>query len=301
MLPGKGAALSTFSLKHSRHVFSTNLMRHFFAITLLAVILTPDTHADQLPRPDHVVVVVEENRGYSQIMNMRNANSYIHALARRGMLFTQSYGVTHPSQPNYLALFSGLTQGVTLNSCPHTFDSGNLASSLLSKGLSFASYSESLPAVGDLSCMTGAYQRKHNPVANWQGTRLPAELNRRFTDFPKDFSRLPSVSFVIPDQDNDMHDGGFEAADDWLKKNIAPYVDWAMNNNSLLILTWDEDNYQEGNHIVTILVGPMVKTGSSDQRIDHYSVLRTLLDFYGLPALGACRNAEAIRDVWTTR
>jgi phospholipase C len=276
-------------------------MRRLLATTLLAVILAPVAHAGQLPRPDHVVVVIEENRGYSQMMNMRNSNSYIHALARRGALFTQSYGVTHPSQPNYLALFSGSTQGVTRNSCPHTFDNDNLASSLLAAGLSFGSFSESLPAAGDLSCSSGAYQRKHNPVANWQGTRLPAALNRRFADFPSDFSRLPTVSFVIPDQDNDMHDGDFEAGDEWLKRHIGPYVDWAMKHNSLLILTWDEDNYQEGNHIVTILAGPMVRTGSSDQLIDHYSVLRTLLDFYDLPALGASRDAKAIKDIWIKR
>jgi len=276
-------------------------MRRLLATTLLAVILAPVAHAGQLPRPDHVVVVIEENRGYSQMMNMRNSNSYIHALARRGALFTQSYGVTHPSQPNYLALFSGSTQGVTRNSCPHTFDNDNLASSLLAAGLSFGSFSESLPAAGDLSCSSGAYQRKHNPVANWQGTRLPAALNRSFADFPSDFSRLPTVSFVIPDQDNDMHDGDFEAGDEWLKRHIGPYVDWAMKHNSLLILTWDEDDYQEGNHIVTILAGPMVRTGSSDQRIDHYSVLRTLLDFYDLPALGASRDAKAIKDIWIKR
>src|SRR5574340_451861 len=276
-------------------------MRYLLTLILLAATLIPVAHAGKLPRPDHVVVVIEENRGYTQMMDMRNSNSYVHALARRGVLFTQSYGATHPSQPNYLALFSGSTQGVTSNACPHTFDSANLASSLLDRGLSFASYSESLPAVGDLSCSSGAYQRKHNPVANWQGARLPAELNRRFADFPRDFSMLPTVSFVIPDQDNDMHDGSFEAADDWLKKHIGPYVEWAMKHNSLLILTWDEDHYQEGNHIATILVGPMVRKGSSDQRIDHYSVLRTLLDFYDSPALGACRDAEAIKGIWIKR
>lgn len=276
-------------------------MRHIFAIALFAVTLVSAAHAGQLPRPNHVVVVIEENRGYSQMMHMRYSSSYIHALARRGVLFTQSYGITHPSQPNYLALFSGSTQGVTRNSCPHTLDNDNLASSLLAAGFSFASFSESLPAVGDLSCSSGAYQRKHNPVANWQGTRLPAGANQRFADFPRDFSRLPTVSFVIPDQNNDMHDGNFETADDWLKKHIDPYVDWAMKHNSLLILTWDEDDGREDNHIVTILVGPMVKTGSSDQRIDHYNVLRTLLDFYGLPALGASRDAEAIKDIWKKR
>jgi acid phosphatase len=273
-------------------------MRHLFAFALLALVLAPATHAEKLPHPDHVVVVIEENRSYSQIMGMRNSNSYIHALARRGMLFTESFGITHPSQPNYLALFSGSTQGVTHNSCPHRFDGDNLASSLLDKGLSFASFSESLPAVGELSCSSGAYQRKHNPVANWQGARLPADMNKRMADFPKDFAKLPTVSFVIPDQDNDMHDGDFDRADAWLKARIEPYVEWAFKHNSLLILTWDEDNYREGNRIVTILVGPMVKAGASAQRIDHYNLLRTLLDFYGLPAIGASRDAAPIRDIW---
>jgi len=276
-------------------------MRHWLTLALLALMLTPVAHAERLPRPDHVVVVIEENRSYSQIMDKLKRDSYIHTLMKSGMLFTQSYGITHPSQPNYLALFSGSTQGISNNACPNSFASDNLATRLLDAGLSFASFSESLPAVGDLSCMSGAYQRKHNPAANWQGTRLSAALNLRFSDFPADFASLPTVSLVIPDQSHDMHDGSFYAADDWLRTHIAPYVDWAMKHNSLLILTWDEDNFGEGNRIATILVGPMVQQGKSDQRIDHYNVLRTLLDFYNLPALGASHDAEAIKGVWKKR
>jgi len=272
-------------------------MRLLFLV-LLAPFLVPPAQAEQLPRPDHVVVVIEENRNYKQIMDQGNRDSYIHTLAKRGMLFTKSYGITHPSQPNYLALFSGATHGITNNVCPLNFKSDNLATALLDAGLSFASYAESLPATGDESCASGAYVRKHNPVVNWQGTRLPANINKRFADFPRDFSKLPAVSFVIPNQINDMHDGSFENADDWLKANIAPYVDWAMKHNSLLILTWDEDHYQSDNRIATILVGPMVQAGQSDQHINHYNVLRTLLDFYKLPAIGASADAEPIKGIW---
>ena len=273
-------------------------MRRLLAITLLVMLSAPFARAEQLPRPDHVVIVIEENHGYSQIMDKRVRASYIQALARRGMLFTDAHGVTHPSLPNYLALFSGSTQGVTDDSCKHTFNSDNLATRLLDGGFGFATYSESLPRTGNLDCASGTYRRKHNPAASWQGTRLDAGLNRRFADFPRDYSRLPTVSFVIPDQNNDMHDGSFEDADRWLKKHIEPYVAWAFRHNSLLILTWDEDDFRAENHIVTILVGPMVKRGISMQRIDHYSVLRTMLDFYGLPALGASRDAQAINGVW---
>jgi acid phosphatase len=269
-----------------------------FFIALLAVGQAPVVHAGLLPRPDHVVVVIEENRSFMQIMDMHNNDSYIHALAKRGMLFTSSYGVTHPSQPNYLALFSGSTQGITNNYCPLAFDSDNLATVLLDAELSFASFAESLPEAGDVSCNSGAYARKHNPVVNWLGTRVPAGVNKRFADFPADFSELPTIAFVIPNQNNDMHDGSFADADNWLKTRIAPYVDWAMKHNSLLILTWDEDHYQSNNRIATILVGPMVKAGKSDQRINHYNVLRTMLDLYGLSALGASSDAEAIKGVW---
>lgn len=254
--------------------------------------------ASSTKRPDHVVVVLEENRSYSQIMHQLGNSSYIKELMSRGVLFTQSYGVTHPSQPNYLALFSGSTHGVTNDDCPFTFNTDNLATSLLDKGITFASFSESLPSVGDTSCSYGAYYRKHNPAANWQGTRLPPEVNKRFADFPQDFTKLPTVSFVIPDQNNDMHDGSIEAADDWLRKHIAPYVEWAYKNNSLLVLTWDEDDYYENNRIVTIMVGPMVKPGISGQPINHYSVLRTLLDFYELPPIGHSHEVEAIKNVW---
>jgi hypothetical protein len=272
-------------------------MRHLVTL-LLALTLYHAALAERLPRPDHVVLVIEENRGYSQIMSMANDGSYIHALARRGMLFTQSYAITRPSQPNYLALFSGSTQNITSNDCPQSFTGDNLATLLLDKGLRFASFSESLPGIGDLRCWAGGYNRKHNPMSNWQGTRLPAAMNLRFSDFPRDFSKLPTVAFVIPDQNNDMHDGSFEAADAWLKTHIAPYVEWAIQNNSLLILTWDEDNGRENNRVATLLVGPMVRQGTSEQRINHYNVLRTLLDFYELPAIGASGDAQPIKGIW---
>ena len=282
----------------------TNIMHHLLTL-LIALILAPSAFAERLPRPDHIVVVIEENRGYSQIMDARNSGSYIHALAKRGMLFTQSYGVTHPSQPNYLALFAGSTFDVTSNACGYSFTTDNLATALLDKGLSFASYAESLPAVGDLSCMSGAYQRKHNPITNWQGTRLSAEMNMPFSAFANlssgDFSKLPTVSFVIPDQNNDMHDGSFAAADEWLKTYIDPYVEWAFKHNSLLILTWDEDSGREDNRVVTLFVGPMVKAGTNSQRINHYNVLRTMLDMYGLPALGESADAQPITGVWRKR
>jgi phospholipase C len=257
--------------------------------------------ASQLPRPDHVVIVVEENRAYSRIIgNM--AAPYINSLARLGASFTQSYAIAYPSQPNYLSLFSGSTQNITDNSCPHAFAGDNLASVLLRAGLTFGIYSESMPAVGYTGCEYRHYQRKHNPVVNWQGVNVPPGVNMPMTSFPSDYSALPTVSMVVPDQENDMHDGAELAAiingDVWLKTHLDAYVRWAETHNSLLIVTWDEDDGTEGNRVPTVFVGPMVRKGAYSQRIDHYHVLRTILGMYSLPPLGNSTQASPIDYVW---
>jgi acid phosphatase len=266
------------------------MRRSLFLVFLLA--LSFNAYAN--PRPDHVLVVIEENHSFDEIVNQRH--SYMRKLARRGALFLNSYGVTHPSQPNYLALFSGSTHGVDNDNCPVELQGENLASALQSHGLGFAIYSEDLPNPDDRSCANGAYQRKHNPAADWAD--MPLGVNLPFNLFPKDYSKLPTVSFVIPNLNHDMHDGSPGEADQWLHTHIKPYVEWAKRHNSLLILTWDEDDYKGDNRIATILIGPMVKPGKNPQRIDHYSVLRTLLDFYGLPPLGESANAQPIGGIW---
>lgn len=252
--------------------------------------------ADVLPRPDHIVIVMEENKPFGQIIGSKDA-PYINALAKRGVLFTNSFGVTHPSQPNYLAFFSGTTHGVSSNICPLDLKSDNLAGVLLKQGLSFVSYSETMPEAGYMGCMYGAYMRKHNPVSNWN--ELSA-LNQPFTAFPQDFTKLPTVALVVPDQLNDMHDGSVAQGDAWLKQNVGAYAQWAMTHNSLLIVTWDEDDGSADNRIATMFVGAMVKPGKSLQRINHYTVLRMLSEMYGLPFLGESSNEKSIGNVWQT-
>ncbi|MFZ2162234.1 MAG: alkaline phosphatase family protein [Sideroxyarcus sp.] len=250
--------------------------------------------SSELPRPDHIVIVIEENKSFSQIIGNPEA-PYINALAKRGALFTQSYGVIHPSQPNYLALFAGSTLGVTSNICPLSLGGDNLASLLLAKGLSFVSYSESMPEAGYEGCYFNAYMRKHNPIANWKAL---ATYNQPFSAFPSDFSKLPTVAFVVPDQRNDMHDGSIAQGDAWLKQNIERYAQWAMKHNSLLIVTFDEDNGSEDNRIATIFVGAMVRMGQYKQRIDHYNLLRTVEEMHGLSYLGESASAPVIKSVW---
>jgi len=271
--------------------------------------------SNALPKPDHIIVVIEENHGFDQIIGAPEA-PYINDLAKEGALFTDSHGVTHPSQPNYIALFSGSLQGVKGDECLEDstpFITPNLGASLIKAGYTFVGYGETMPSVGFMKCYyqkstltkSSLYGRKHCPWVNWLGNQennIPDSLSRPMTDFPADFSKLPTIAFVIPNMDNDMHNHGGDTAmtrraDVWLRDNLSGYVDWAKTHNSLLILTFDEDNFTAQNEIPTIFVGPMVKPGKYNDSINHYNVLRTLEHMYQLPPAGPAK-ADVIKKVW---
>ena len=243
------------------------------------------------------MVVVEENHSFADIVGHTDA-PYLNSLAGQGALFTQSFAVAHPSEPNYLALFSGSTQGVSDDSCPHTFTTPNLGAQLISAGFSFAGYSEDLPAPGSPVCSAGKYARKHNPWVNFPS--VPASANLPFSSFPADYATLPTLSFVIPNLANDMHDGSISQGDTWLRTHLDSYVRWAMTHRSLLVVTWDEDDFSQSNQVPTIIVGAQVKPGRYAERITHYSVLHTLEAMYGLPPVGAAASAAPITDCWIT-
>ena len=256
------------------------------------------THAQTtLPLPDHIVVVIEENHSFNEIIGSSSA-PYINSLANAGALFTQSFAITHPSEPNYLALFSGSTQGITNDSCPHTFSGPDLGGELIAAHDSFRGFSEGLPSVGSTVCTSGEYARKHNPWVDF--TDVPSAENLPFSNFPSptNLSSLPTISFVVPNLQDDMHDGTIQQGDSWLKQHIDPFVQWAQTHNSLLIVTWDEDDSSQSNQIPTIFVGPMVKSGRYSETINHYRVLRTLESIYGLPAAHNSANVSPISDCW---
>jgi Phosphoesterase family len=248
-----------------------------------------------VPRPDHVVVVILENEQRSSIIESTHA-PYLNKLAARGANLTRSYGVTHPSQPNYLALFSGSTQGVTSNACPQRFTKAdNLGHQLRTAGFSFAGYAESMPEVGFTGCASGRYQRKHNPWVNF--ANLPAIVNRPFSAFPRDYRKLPTVSFVSPNMCHSMHDCSIRTGDRWMKKHLDRYARWATGHNSWLVVTFDENAGGTVDPIPTIILGDHVRPGRHAQKINHYALLRTIEDAYGLPALGHAAAASPLSRI----
>lgn len=304
-------------------------VRLLLLLVIIRVFFFSANAYSQLPVPDHIVCVILENHSYDQILG-NSAAPYLNGLVRNAAtaLFTQSYAVTHPSQPNYLILFSGSNQGITDDNVPKIlpFTSSNLGVGLLQAGRTFAGYSEDLPAIGFDGRSSGLYARKHNPWVNWQGLKkngIPYTHNLPYSSFPSHYDLLPTVSFVIPNQDNDMHNGTdpkrINKADTWLREHLDGYIQWAQSHKSLVIITFDEGHTgtrsllnrifslfldkeentdAESNHIFTVFVGEMVKHGSYDQRIDHYSVLRTIEEMYGLPYAGSSAASSAISNVW---
>ena len=199
----------------------------FLLAFLLLISMGYRSDAQTLPRPDHIIILIEENETNSNII-CGGCNVYapwLNALATdsNSAYFSNMQSVDHPSQPNYLEMFCGYNPGWpgyceggsqgddSILGWP--FTSANLASQLLQAGLSFKTYSEDLPYAGyEGKTYPPAYARKHNPVTNWQGTgtnQVPDSLNQPFTDFPDSlhYNLLPTLCYVVPDLNNDMHNG----------------------------------------------------------------------------------------------
>ena len=262
------------------------MRRRWIAAVLSAAIMSfliqPAGASDQKPpRFDHVVVIIMENRSFDQVIRSHRA-PFINSLGTSGALFVNAFAVAHPSQPNYFALFSGSTHGVRDNK-DHTFDAPTLAGALAEAEKSFIGYVEA------------GSPRKHNP---WESFVNARATERNLAEFPDDFTRLPTVSFVIPGLDHDMHDGSVRDGDIWLKAHLGTYAEWAKAHNSLLIVTFDEDDNGAENHIPTIIYGSHVRPGRYAERISHYSVLSTILAVYALPPFAEAATTPPIRAIW---
>jgi acid phosphatase len=249
-----------------------------------------------LPRPDHIVVVIEENKSYSELVN-NTKSPYLHSLASIGAIFSHAHAIVSGSIPNYLALFSGSTHGLVDNDTPGTYSSANLWSALHKVHKSVVEYSEDLPSVGFTGDSSGNYVKRHNPIVDF--SNVPVVDNQPFSHFPTNYAKLSTVSFVVPNLVHDMEDGSVHLGDVWLKANLGGYVKWAMTHNSMLIVTWDEDGGDtDTEHIPMLMVGPMVKPGVYAQSVNHYSVMQMIEDFYDAKRVGESADAAEILGIW---
>jgi acid phosphatase len=301
-------------------------MKNVTALLFTLLCLSTCVHA-ALPVPDKTIVVFMENRSFEDVLEKGYAPA-IKAIASVGATFTNYRSVAglSLSQPNYIAFFTGLPDGVVGDKC--LFDDkkdknaaikrANLASVLREKygPAGFLSYAESLPSTGWLGCGKGNYVRKHNPVANFQGTgfagALPDSVNLSLAAFPfSNLQKLPRLSLMIPNMANDMHDptGHDEASvkvavgtgNSWVERTLKPILPAILKNNILLILVWDGASGDHNTKLRTpmIFYGPMVKAGSTySEQIDHYATLGLLLKMHDLAPLGKATVPTGIDGIW---
>lgn len=247
----------------------------------------------------HITVIVMENNDYESIVGNSSA-PYLNNLITRTAFFTNSEGVTHPSEPNYLALFSGSTQGLTSDACPVSYSGANLATQLTGAGYSFAGYAENMPSTlsaceADPSPYGSGYyyMRKHVPWADF--TNVPSSEYHTWNG--PGTALAGSVNFITPNMCDDMHDCSTATGDTWLSKNVPAIESWDNANNGLLIVTFDEGEYSSTNHIYTAFDGPMIKAGKYSQSINHYNVLRFIEDNFHLAHLGNAGGVTAISGI----
>ncbi len=270
------------------------------ALTASLVLSLPARAAG--PSFKKVVLVVLENTSYDKAL----AQPFLSSLARRGALLTDLSAETHPSQPNYIAMISGDTQGVRTDR-PVTLDARNLGDLLTDAGKTWGVYAEDYPGGCDLSAQSGLYARKHVPFLSFRSVQADPALCARVTDassFVSDLQggTLPDFSLFIPNLDDDGHQTGVAAADRWMSSYFGPLLQSPAFSSGgvLLIVTFDENDRAAGNQVYTALYGASVAPGStSDMPYSHYSLLRTIEQGLGLGDLGAGdASASPVTGVW---
>ena len=273
-----------------------------------------------IPAFDHIFVLVLENRSFTDVIGSPHMPRF-NALAKENTLLTQYTGVTHPSLPNYIAMVSGDTQGIEKD-CKDCFvNAETLAERLEAAGRAWKTYQEDMPEpcfLGD----AGEYVQKHNPFVYFDAVRMDAQrcaenvvpLTMLDTDLAS--GSLPNFSLIVPNMCNNGHDCASAVADEWIVGMVdrlrqAPAV---QQSRYLIVVTYDESSSPKGvsgfvrrvtgratERIATVLISPDAQPGFEDATAyNHYSLLKTILLAWDLPALGhtADDTVSAIRAPW---
>jgi phosphatidylinositol-3-phosphatase len=232
---------------------------------------------------------------------------YLYGLSTQYGRATKMYGVSHPSLPNYLAFWSGSTQGVT-DDAVHNFTASTLGSQVTAAGKQWRTYAQNVPA----NCFTGSsasggvdgwgvagtYVRKHNPAISFTAVQNSATECAKIQPLASFNPTAFNVAFVVPNLCNDMHDCSLATGDAFLKA-FLPHVfsspDWA---HTLLIVTFDEGSSSTngGGNIFTMVARQGLSGFTSSVTHNHYGVLRTIENVLGLPCLANACSATPLTE-----
>lgn len=236
--------------------------------------------------------MVLENHSFSEVAGH---SPYLNALARDCGLATDYTAITHPSLPNYLALTSGGTDGVTSDCTSCTVQASSLFGQL---GGDWRSYLQALPSQGYRGAFSGAYAKKHNPAAYYTRVADYARDALPLGALPGGLSRgsLARFNLIVPDLCDDEHDCSVDTGDRWLQAWMPRILrsQAYRNGRTALFVTYDEGSGGD-NRVYTVVVAPSVRRGTvSAEPFDHYSLLRTIERMLGLPCLAAACRASSM-------
>jgi phosphatidylinositol-3-phosphatase len=258
------------------------------------------------PRPvpsfDHVVVIVFENKARGSVLGSPDAPTF-NSLASRYAVLAGYRGVTHPSLPNYLALVSGSTQGITTDCTSCTTGGRSLADTLAANGRTWKTYAEGLPRPGWTGAASGRYVKRHVPFLYFRRVLArPARLRNvvPLSALSRDLAakRLPDLALVVPDMCHDMHDCSVSTGDAWLARFLPPLLRSRQLANSAVFVVFDESDSADP-WVAGLALGPLVRPGSVfAPAVSHYGLLRTIEDAWGLPRLGGSAQAAPVAGIW---
>lgn len=293
--------------------------------------LSPTSEAGTPQSYQHVFLIMMENTGYNSLIGNTNA-PWLNTVARTYTVMTHAYAEAHPSQPNYLAITSGATQGVQSDATV-TVHAHNLVDQLEARGKSWKAYMQSLSAHGNINKLAtsmGDYARKHNPFVSYADIqRSPARMARivDFNQFATDLANraVPDFAWISPDVCHDMHgratlnpgdpcgsaQGAIRLGDNFLRSTVAEIMQSSSwTGNSLILITWDEDDTSSdtssgcctanpgGGHILTLAIQHGQRAPRSiSTPVNHYSLLATLEESWQLGCLGATCDTAQVQPV----
>ncbi len=260
-----------------------------------------------VPAFAHVWIIVLENTDYDRVVKGDDV-PYMRGLIEQYGLAESYFGVGRPSQPNYFALFSGSTHDITDNDS-HDIDAPTIADQIEASGRTWREYAENVRP----GCFTGEssrggrdgpgeYRRKHAPAISFTSIRTDAARCAFIEDFSAFRPGDVDYALIIPNQCNSAHDCAIHRADAWLAAFVPKILDSAaFKAGGALVITFDEDAGEDpsGGHVATIVATPSMTAGTrSTVRYDHYSLLRTVQDAWGLDCLARSCDAAPMTDLF---
>jgi acid phosphatase len=243
------------------------------------------------PAP-RVFLIVMENHSPAEALQ----GAFTASLAARYGEALDYHAVGHPSVPNYLALESGSTWGVS-DWRYHALPAADLGAELTRLQVPWRAYMEGLGPQGCISTPL-PYDPGHDPFAFFSRTCPPevVPLSGMAADLRS--GSAPRFVWISPDRCHDEHDCPVGTGDAWLRSIFGEITGSpAWEPGSALFITWDEDDGSADNSVLTLVVTPSGHHRSSTRPYNHYSLLATVEDLLHVPRLGHSREAVAMRDL----